>query len=154
MNQKKSISLCCLFYVGRKASRSWSRQRWVLLPPQHLHAAIPPPLLAVPHFPTVRWPVVYIFSPFTTSFFFLAIIFWLWSQVPRHTTNFSTLCSHSSFALETDGVQAFISIFFFFFMFLIDVFLRSDSSQLRIYWGLFGCFFFSEQQFLIPPVPV
>lgn len=152
MNQKKSISLCCLFYVGRKASRSWSRLRWVLLPPQHLHAAIPPPLLAVPHFPTVRWPVFYIFSPFTSSFFFLALIFWLWSQVPRHTTNFSTLCSHSSFALETDGAQAFISIFFFFHVshwcFPAE-WLLPPPNILRSIWLLY-----SEQQFLILAVPV
>lgn len=154
MNQNKSISLCCLFYVGRKASRSWSRQRWVLLPPQHLHAAIPPPLLAVPHFPTVRWPVFYIFSPFTSSFFFFSgnNLLTLVPGAKAHNQFFHfmlsfVLCPWNRWC---SGFHQHI----FFFMFLIDVFLRSDSCQLRTYWGLFGCFFFSEQQFLILAVPV
>lgn len=128
---------CWLFYAGRKASQSWSRLRWVLLPPQHLHAAIPPPLLAVPHFPTVSWPLFYLFfllSP-QTFLFFLAIIFWLWSQVPRHT-NFSTQCSHMSYDIETDGAQAFISIFFSCFSLMFSCGVTAASSEFpAIYWA-------------------
>lgn len=39
--------------IGLKASQSWWRLKWVLLPPQHLLAVIPLPLLAVPLCPTV-----------------------------------------------------------------------------------------------------
>lgn len=150
---KKSISLCCLFYVGRKASRSWLRQRWVLLPPQHLHAAIPPPLLAVPHFPTVRWPVFYLFSPFTSSFFFSGNnLLTLVPGAKAHNQFFPLYALIRPLPLKQMVFR--LSSAYFFFMFLIDVFLWSDSSQLRIYCGLFGCFFFSEHQFLILAVPV
>lgn len=63
----KCISLFWSCPIGRKASQSWWRPRWVLLPPQRPLAVIPPPLLAVPHCPTVCQLLSCYFSPLTSS---------------------------------------------------------------------------------------
>lgn len=63
----KFISLSWSYLIGRKASQSWWRPRWVLLPPQRPPAVIPPPLLAVPHCPTVCQLLSCYFSPLTSS---------------------------------------------------------------------------------------
>ena len=67
-NSKISLSVP----IGLKASQSWWRQRWVLLPPQRLPAVIPLLLLAVPHCPTVcHIPSCYL-SRLTSSSLFIS----------------------------------------------------------------------------------
>lgn len=65
----------------------------------------------------------------TPQVVFLPIIFWLWSQVRKHITNFSTLCSHVSFDIETDGAQAFISILFSCFSLMLSCGVTTASSE-------------------------
>lgn len=60
-------SLSWSYPIGRKASRSWWRLRWVLLPPRRLPAVIPLPLQAVLHCPTVCLLLSCYLSPLTSS---------------------------------------------------------------------------------------